>query len=103
MVGVAGMLNPQILNDTGMDAVPLDRFTWTVPLQYCAGVSLGMKNSTQRHHSSPLGTVNGKAFRFSPTMSSTSGMSGSGARPVNPSGPVARDRLIHPTRYTRTF
>src|SRR5256885_1580767 len=44
-----------------------------------------------------------KALRFCPTMSSTSGMSASGQRPVAPSGPDAMVTLCMTSANTRTF
>ena len=44
------------------------------------------------------GTLNGKALRFSPMIGSTSGMSGSGQKPVAPSPPEGEVTSMSPSR-----
>ena len=58
---------------------------WAVP----AGLSAGTNTSTHTARLWPAGTSSGKALRFSPTNTSTSGKRGSIVRPTRPRQPEA--------------
>src|SRR6266568_9276972 len=81
-------------------ACPVAR-TVTVAVYWPGGAPAGTNASTHSARASPAGTSKGKAFRFSPTTSSTSGTSASGKEPVTPSGPLGLASVMIASRKSR--